>query len=338
MLKMNRKDFLKGAGLAGLGLALPTSKISASPTNKLELVNDCVLIPSETAGPFPLDLTENQTFFRQDIRESEEGVQLNVKLKIVGLDNCEPMSNVRVNIWHCDKDGVYSGYNTGNNPGDPNGTQLRGYQFTDANGEVEFITIFPGWYNGRICHIHFQVYVSSSYSAISQLTFPIDAKNDLYSDNSSLYTKGDDPLSFAQDNIFSDGHEYQLATLEENTTGGYSSYLEVTVQGSGTTGIGHIERETAKVFELGQNFPNPYQDRTTIPINLKQASDLKLELWNLSGRKVATVLNERKGAGEYQIEVNPSQLGLPNGNYVYQLEANNGNGIFRLPKIMTVQK
>ena len=266
-------------------------------------------------------------------------MQLNVRLKILGLENCEPLQNVRVNIWHCDKGGVYSGYATGNNPGDANATYLRGYQFTDANGEVEFISIFPGWYSGRICHIHFQVHVSSSYSAISQLTFPIEAKNTLYEENASLYTKGDDPLSFAQDNIFSDGYESQLATLVANEeTGGYSTYLEITVQGSGTTGIGHIERETAKVFSLGQNYPNPYVDKTTIPLYLKQAAHLKLELWDLSGKKVATVLDERRAAGEYQIEIIPSHFGLPNGNYVYQLEANNGTGIFRLPKMMTLQK
>jgi len=276
---MKRIDFLKGAGIAGIGLALPTEKISAFSKNRQELMEACVLISSETAGPFPLDLTENQTFFRQDVRESEQGVKLNLKLKIFGLNNCEPMRNLRVNIWHCDKNGVYSGYNTGNNPGNPNGTQLRGYQFTDANGEVEFITIFPGWYNGRICHIHFQVYVSSSYSAISQLTFPLSVKNELNSSNSSLYPKGANPLSFAQDNIFADGHVYQLTTLEENSnTGEYHSFLEVSVQGNGTTGIGHIERETFKVFELEQNFPNPYQTKTMIPFRLKQASHVKLEL------------------------------------------------------------
>jgi protocatechuate 3,4-dioxygenase beta subunit len=336
---MNRKNFIKSLGFAGVGMSLPLSARNTK-TNKINLLppNSCILIPSETAGPFPLDLTENSTFFRQDIRENEAGVQLNLKLKIIGQDNCEPIPNARVNIWHCDKDGVYSGYSTGNNPGDANATHLRGYQFTDVNGEVEFITIFPGWYNGRICHIHFQVYVSSSYSAISQLTFPIDAKNSLYTENSSLYTKGSDPLSFAQDNIFSDSHEYQLATLEEDaSTGIYSSYMEVTVQGSGVTGIGHIERETAKVFELGQNYPNPYRDKTIIPFTLKQASEIKLEIWDLSGRKMATIINEKRDTGEYQVEVNPSELGLSNGNYIYQLEANNGKGIFRLPKMMSFQ-
>lgn len=336
---MNRKDFLKGAGLAGLGLVLPASISIAKKNRELITNNDCVLIPSETEGPFPLDLTENSTFFRQDITEGQSGILLNLRMKILGLENCEPMQNVRVNIWHCTAEGVYSGYNTGNNPGDVNATHLRGYQFTDSNGEVEFTTIFPGWYNGRICHIHFQVYVSSSYAAISQLTFPVETKNTIYTANSALYPNGTDPMSLATDMIFSDGYDQQMATLEANsTTGGYDSYLEVSVQGSGTTGIGHIEVETAKVFELGQNFPNPYQDKTVIPINLKGTADLKLELWDLSGKKVATILDERRSMGEYQIEINPGKYGLPGGNYVYQLVAKNEKGIFRLPKMMTFQK
>ena len=231
----------------------------------------CVLIPTETAGPYPLDLSANTTFFRQDLRESKTGVQLNLKMKILGLENCGPMQNVRVNIWHCDKDGLYSGYNTGENAGQQGLTYLRGYQFTDANGEVEFITIFPGWYNGRICHIHFQVYVSSSYAAISQLTFDVNDKNALYAAYPSLYTKGSDPVSLASDNIFSDGYVYQMATLTPNTTtGGYDSYLEVTVKGSGTLGIGNEEKETAKQLQLDRISRTPTGNR--LPFRLAFSS------------------------------------------------------------------
>lgn len=334
---MDRKDFLKTLGITGVGLGMPFQQsIGRVGKSVFSPPPVCELIPSETAGPFPLDLTENTTFFRQDIREDEDGVELTLKLKIIGINNCEPMQNVRVNIWHCTKDGVYSGYNTNNNPGDVNATHLRGYQFTDSNGEVEFTTIFPGWYNGRICHVHFQVYVSSMYSAISQLTFPIATKNNLYSENSSLYSNGADPKSFAQDMVFSDGHEYQLATLEkDNNTGIYNSYLEIGVQGEGTVGVGHIEQQIAKVFELGQNFPNPYARVTTIPINLIQSSYVTLQLWDLQGKKVATLINEKKTAGKFEVDINLQELGLKSGNYVYQLEARNSDGVFRLPKMMT---
>lgn len=163
-MKNNRRDFIKLTGLAGAASIIPVGKLSAENTvdthHKIEAA--CMLVPTETAGPFPLDLTTNNAYFRNDVRESKTGVQLNLKLKIVGAGNCEPMQNVRVNIWHCDKDGLYSGYDQTNNKGQAGLTYLRGYQITDANGIVNFVTIFPGWYTGRICHIHFQVYVSSS--------------------------------------------------------------------------------------------------------------------------------------------------------------------------------
>ena len=331
---MKRGEFLKGIGLAGIGSALPWKKANAltGPANK---TTACVLIPSETAGPFPLDLTANTTFFRQDIRETKAGVQLNLKLRIIGIGNCLPMQNVRVNIWHCDKEGLYSGYDQTNNPGQAGLTYLRGYQFTDANGEVEFITIFPGWYTGRICHIHFQVWVSSSHSAISQLTFDINAKNNLYTANSSIYTKGTDPLTYSSDNIFSDGYSYQLATLTPSTTSGYDSFLEIGIQGNGTTDVGHIEKENAKQFSLRQNFPNPYMGETTIPFSLVNTSDVELELYDFTGRKVAVIKKENLSPGEHSISINATQLGIATGNYVYQITVTNANGIFRACKVMT---
>lgn len=346
---MNRKDFLKGMGLAGLGLTLPVSKILADSSKTYNSASSCVLIPTETAGPFPLDLTANTTFFRQDITEGKAGTPLNVKLRIIGNANCEPMQNVRVNIWHCDKDGLYSGYDQQNNAGQAGQTYLRGYQMTDANGEVEFTTIFPGWYNGRICHIHFQVYVSSSYAAISQLTFDVATKNAIYAANTTDYTKGADPMSLASDNIFSDGYTYQIASLTANSSGGYDAELEVTVQGTGTannnptdttgtTSIGHIEKENAKQFTLGQNHPNPHSGVTTIPFSLTKSSDVTIELWDLSGRKVASLPHNGLSSGDHQVTVDLNGLGLSSGNYVYQLEVRNTDGTFRDTKMMTAGK
>ena len=110
---MNRKAFLKGLGVAGTGtLILKTAANGNNDKKTVAPPNACTLIPTETAGPYPLDLSDNNFYFRQDTREDRTGVQLNVKLKIIGQGNCEPMSNLRVNIWHCDKDGNYSGYGT----------------------------------------------------------------------------------------------------------------------------------------------------------------------------------------------------------------------------------
>lgn len=334
----NRRTFLKSTGLLGLTSLVPFKQVFAQPEEPVNTKASCTLIPTETAGPFPLDLTENSTFFRQDIKESKTGVPLQVKLKIIGADNCAAMPNLRVNIWHCDKDGLYSGYDVANNAGQAGLTYLRGYQITDANGEVTFNTIFPGWYNGRICHIHFQVYVSSSYAAISQLTFDVTTKNSIYTNNSSLYTKGTDPMSLSNDNIFSDGYSYQMATLTPNsTTGGYDAYLEVTINGSGTVGLGHIEKESEKQFTLQQNYPNPYESETTIPFILKQAGEVTLELWDFNGKRIYRSGSKSFVSGTHHTSLQLSALGIKPGNYVYQLIVKNDHGVFVQNKVMTMK-
>jgi protocatechuate 3,4-dioxygenase beta subunit len=329
---MKRKDFLRGIGLAGAGSML-TGKVSSSARSldNGPLPPNCTLIPAETAGPFPLDLTENQVFFRQDVREDRTGVLLHQKIKIIGLENCLPMPNVRVNIWACDKDGLYSGYGA-----ETGKTYMRGYQITDANGEVDFISILPGWYNGRICHIHFQAYVSSVYAAISQLTYPIAEKNAIYAANPSLYTKGLDPLSFNNDGVFADGYAYQLATLTANPdTGGYDSYLEVTIQGSGLTSLAKAEPETGGQFKLYQNFPNPYTEATSIAFDMLQSGDAFLEIWSLSGKKMVELSKNGLNPGRYTFDIDTSSLGIPAANYAYQLRVESRSGIFRQTKLMT---
>lgn len=336
---MDRKKFLQLSGLTSLGLVVPNTQQNIAQTQQAT-EGGCVIIPTETQGPFPLDLSANTYYFRQDVREDRAGIQLNLRLKVLGLSNCQPMQNVRVNIWHCDKDGSYSGYSNNMNPGQAGLTYLRGYQITDANGEVEFITIFPGWYDGRICHIHFQVYVSSSYAAISQLSFDIPTKNVLYQAHADVYTKGVDPQTFNSDNIFSDGYTYQLATLTPNTiTGGYDSYFEVTVQGMGSsTGMGHLEKETAKQVFLEQNSPNPFDTQTNISFQLFKSSEVSLDIWNLAGQKVHTFQLGQMTAGKHQIAIDLSQINLPIANYAYQINVSNTDGHFSDCKLMTHQQ
>ena len=304
----NRRQFLRLGGLATAASLWPFGRLSASTDG------DCTLIPSETAGPFPLDLSENEFYFRQDVREDRDGVQLNLKLRITGTDNCEPMSNVRVNIWHCDKDGNYSGYGS-----ETELTYLRGYQIADENGEVEFITIFPGWYPGRTCHIHFQVYVNSSYAAISQLTWEQDIKNELYAEHADIYTAGTDPVSPGSDGIFADGYAFQTATLTPNTdTGGYDAFLELSVQGSGTA-TGYLEMEAAKRFDLGQNFPNPADDFTSIPFTLLQEADVTLEVYALNGSRLFNSTTSHYQTGSHTINLKRTDGPFPSGNHILQL-------------------
>lgn len=64
-----------------------------------------------------------------------------------------------MDIWHCSSLGVYSGFAVEGTEGK---TYLRGIQFTDNNGIASFKTIYPGWYVGRVTHIHIKVHINST--------------------------------------------------------------------------------------------------------------------------------------------------------------------------------
>lgn len=335
---MKRSDFLKGLGLVSAGSLMPFKSMAENkPTT-------CSEVPTEIAGPFPLDLTTNNaaTYFRSDIREDRTGVKLNLTIKVFGINNCEAMSNLRVNVWHCDKDGSYSGYSTssGNTTNAVGLTWLRGYQMTDANGEVTFTTIFPGWYSGRVCHIHFQIYQAGSSNKISQMAFDDTTKNAIYAANSSLYTKGADPMTVTSDNIFNDGGNYslQICALTQVSTSEYNGYLEVGVQGSGTTDVNEIELGTGGLFSLGQNYPNPYVESTTIPFTLAKQSDVNLNIYDLNGRLIKSIQKENIEAGEHTITINTNEIGISSATYLYRLQITNQHGVFQQAKIMTAAK
>lgn len=122
----------------------------------------CALLPSMTEGPFylPLDLV------RQDITEGQPGLRIGLRVNVVRTSDCSPVPNAIVDIWHCNTPGNYSGF--GSQAGL---TYMRGIQTTDANGQVTFLTTYPGWYMGRTHHIHVKVRPAGGSVATSQFYF-----------------------------------------------------------------------------------------------------------------------------------------------------------------------
>ncbi|WP_239692608.1 intradiol ring-cleavage dioxygenase [Microbulbifer mangrovi] len=191
----------------------------------------CTLIPEETEGPYPLTaVLSNSAMVRSDITEGKTGAPLTLVLNLVDVNNdCAPITDASVYIWHCDKDGVYSGYSQ---PGaDTRGeTFCRGIQDVDGDGMVLFETIYPGWYTGRITHIHFRVFLfsSSTATATSQIAFPEEITQVVYA--SALYAEHGQNSSvsgFSSDNVFSDGVSYQLAEVRGDLENGYVATLQV---------------------------------------------------------------------------------------------------------------
>jgi hypothetical protein len=77
-------------------------------------------------------------------------------------------------------------------------------------------------------------------------------------------------------------------------------------------------------FHLAQNFPNPFNPKTEIRFYLDVASFVSLKIYDVFGRDVATLLNQRVEAGNHGVEFDAllsSKSELPSGIYFYRLQA-----------------
>ncbi len=224
---MKRNKFLK-SGVLGLGtmLTMPTvltacDKNSSDPNDN----TGCTTTPSETKGPFPIK-TPSQ-LVQANIKSDRAGVALLMNITVQNKNNsCSPLAGVLVDVWHCDKDGDYSEYGS-------SATLhfLRGRQTTDANGNVSFLSVYPGWYNGRAPHIHVEVLSSSGSSLlVTQIAFPENISSVVYA--STLYSaNGQADTSNTSDNIFANSLSSELSTVAGNVADGYTLEKIIVVNG-----------------------------------------------------------------------------------------------------------
>jgi hypothetical protein len=92
------------------------------------------------------------------------------------------------------------------------------------------------------------------------------------------------------------------------------------IQISGTTNI----TENTNIpynFVLSQNYPNPFNPSTNIRYTLPQESNVAIKVYDILGREVATLVDEHKSAGTYNIQFNASILS--SGIYIYRIVASN---------------
>ena len=176
---------------------------------------------------------------RSDIRSSfaglsgtADGVPLNVVLTIVAASTCAPLTDA-VYIWHCDRLGRYSLYSSGV----VNQNYLRGVQAADSTGKVTFQTIFPGCYQGRWPHIHFEVFPNLTAAtsvnnkiATSQIALPKATCDLVYATpgyEASITNLAQ--VTLASDMVFSDSASLELATVTGSIASGLTAALTVAV-------------------------------------------------------------------------------------------------------------
>ena len=195
-----------------------TTRTSESGLGGLLPANACVLSPEMTEGPFYLDINK----IRSDITEARPGTPLALSLTVMSATTCKPIVDAAVDIWHTDALGTYSGVQ-GNA-----GIFMRGTQRSDANGVVQFKTVYPGWYNGRTVHIHVMVHVGGNSVHTGQLFFD-DAITDEAYKAAPYNTRGTRTQRNSNDGIHQGGGASSTLKPTKSATG-YSASLAMGVQ------------------------------------------------------------------------------------------------------------
>ena len=238
--RIGRRALLK---LGGLGLtALATSAwksrssvarlASGSPSRAVS----CVLTPEQTEGPYYIPREK----VRKNIIEHRPGTPLMLRLTVVDATTCRPLKGAAVDLWHCDAEGIYAGFESASTGGAPGGnagptdtqTFLRGIQRTDARGYCEFQTIYPGWYRGRTTHIHVKVHVGGSVVHTGQLYFPDNLTGKVYQTGPYKARAAARDTRNSDDAIYRNGGPQSMLTMKPTGHRGYAGTITLGVRRS----------------------------------------------------------------------------------------------------------
>ncbi len=201
---LDRRTLLKSLSLAPpIAASLPGWARAEAQAAGLISSDVCLVQPELTEGPFYVD----PGLVRQDIGEGRPGLPLVLRLQVVSAD-CRPLPGARVDIWHCDAEGIYSGVE-----GDT-GTFLRGTQVTGPDGVAEFRTIFPGWYPGRVTHVHYMVFLEGSKALTSQVFFDDALVGTVHSEHPAYEGRGAQDTGLDADRIARSAGEGAVAQVE----------------------------------------------------------------------------------------------------------------------------
>jgi protocatechuate 3,4-dioxygenase beta subunit len=241
----SRRDLLRFVGLASTTIFSrwdPFRSVVNGATNLVPgaiaaSLPRCIVRPEQTEGPYFVDEKLHRTDIRGDPSDNSlsAGVPLRLEFHVSRLSGgaCTPLSGAVVDVWHCNALGAYS--DVRDSQFDTRGKKfLRGFQRTDGNGMAEFLSIYPGWYEGRAVHIHFKIRSGGSdgraHEFTSQLYFD-EAVSDMVFQQAPYNGKRGRRRTNETDSLFRRGGK-ELLLAPTKGSQGYAAQFAIGLQAS----------------------------------------------------------------------------------------------------------
>lgn len=132
----------------------------------------------------------------------------------------------------------------------------------------------------------------------------------------------DEPSTLSSANLH-EAPRVQPVGIEKKATARFM--LEIT---PATTHEGGAQATVPETFSLHQNYPNPFNPGTRIEYELADRADVRLDVFNIQGQRVATLVNKQQGAGRHSTYFDASRLA--SGVYLYRLQSGNLSQVRRM--------
>jgi len=232
---LSRREVLASLSAAGVAAVFPYAprgaRVSGFVLPSGLPLPACIVRPAQTEGPYFVDEKLNRSDITTDPATglARPGVPLRIAFRVsrTSAGICGPLTGALVDVWHCDALGVYSDIDR------TSGSKyLRGYQVTDASGNAQFSTIYPGWYTGRAVHVHFKIRSNagavSRFEFTSQLYFDDSVTDAVHAQPPYNSRRRRDTLN-QEDSVFAGGGPQLVLTVAREGAG-YAGTFDIALQ------------------------------------------------------------------------------------------------------------
>ena len=137
-----------------------------------------------------------------------------------------------------------------------------------------------------------------------------------YQIQTNVFSNGGSIVSNSEFQIFSTTGETFIGKAEEKTYTIFSGFWQPVML---LTPVKDNKDIISDKYILMQNYPNPFNPSTTIRYSIPKESFVTIKVYDIIGREIATLVNERKAAGNYSVKFNAGNF--PSGVYIYRIQS-----------------